>query len=43
MGIGWVAIVAPDDVEKACAAGAGGIVLGTMRQGDGVHVKVAGE
>lgn len=43
MGIGWVAIVAPEDAEKACAAGPGGIVLGTMRAGDGVHVKVAGE
>ena len=43
MGIGWVAIVASEDADKACAAGPGGVVLGTMRAGDGVHVKVAGE
>ncbi len=43
MGIGWVAIVSPEDAQKACSVGPGGIILGTMRQGDGVKVKVAGE
>jgi phosphoribosylformylglycinamidine cyclo-ligase len=43
MGIGWVAIVAPEDVEKALLAGNGGVILGTMRNGDGVKVKIAGE
>ena len=43
MGVGWVAIVAAEDAEKACATGPGGFVMGTMRSGDGVHVTVAGE
>lgn len=43
MGIGWVAIVAPEDAEKACAAGPGGVVLGRMVPEEGVRVKVAGE
>lgn len=41
MGIGWVAVVSPDDVEKVLSAGPGGSVLGTVREGDGVTVKVA--
>lgn len=41
MGIGWVAVVSPDDVEKILSAGPGGSVLGTVREGDGVTVKVA--
>lgn len=41
MGIGWVAVVAADDVEKALAAGPGGVVLGSVRAGDGVTVKVS--
>ena len=41
MGIGWVAIVAPADVEKILSAGPGGVVLGTVRSGDGVTVKVS--
>ena len=41
MGIGWVAIVAPGDVEAACAAGPGGTVLGKITLGEGVRVRVA--
>lgn len=41
MGIGWVAIVAEADVAKALTAGPGGHILGKMRDGEGVHVKVA--
>ena len=41
MGIGWVAIVAPEDADAACAAGPGGTVLGEITAGDGVHVQVA--
>ncbi|MDP0490151.1 MAG: phosphoribosylformylglycinamidine cyclo-ligase [Verrucomicrobiota bacterium JB023] len=40
MGIGWVAIVSPEDVDRALAAGPGGVVLGTMREGDGVTARV---
>lgn len=40
MGIGWVAIVAPDDVAEACRQGPGGTVLGEMKAGDGVTVRV---
>lgn len=40
MGIGWVAVVAAEEVEKVLTAGPGGVVLGTVRQGDGVTVKV---
>lgn len=40
MGIGWVAIVSPENVDAACAAGPGGKVLGVIRSGDGVTVKV---
>ena len=40
MGIGWVAIVAPEDVDKALAAGPGGHVLGKMCATEGVRVKV---
>ena len=43
MGIGWVAIVAPDDVAAARSAGPGGTVIGTMVPEEGVRVKVAGE
>jgi phosphoribosylformylglycinamidine cyclo-ligase len=41
MGIGWVAIVDESDVETALKAGPGGHILGKMREGEGVHVKVA--
>lgn len=41
MGIGWVAIVAEDHVEKALAAGPGGHLLGKMVAQEGVRVKVA--
>ena len=40
MGIGWVAIVAEADVEKALQAGPGGHVLGKMVAQEGVRVKV---
>lgn len=40
MGIGWVAIVDPADAEAACAVGPGGVVLGEIREGDGVTVTV---
>ncbi len=40
MGIGWVAIVKPDQVEAACTAGPGGTVIGTMREGKGIRVTV---
>ncbi|MGJ8644257.1 MAG: phosphoribosylformylglycinamidine cyclo-ligase [Luteolibacter sp.] len=40
MGIGWVAIVAPENVEKALTAGPGGHILGTMSSKEGVRVKV---
>ena len=40
MGIGWVAIVKPDQVETACKAGPGGTVIGTMREGKGIKVSV---
>lgn len=40
MGIGWVAIVCPEDVDKAVTAGPGGTVIGTLRQGAGINVKV---
>ena len=43
MGIGWVAIVKPEDVEAALKAGPGGTVIGTLREGRGIHVKVQGE
>lgn len=41
MGIGWVAIVAEADVEKALQAGPGGHILGKMVAQEGVRVKVA--
>lgn len=41
MGIGWVAIVAPEDVDKALVAGNGGHILGTMSAQEGVRVKVS--
>ncbi|MEN8797066.1 MAG: AIR synthase-related protein, partial [Akkermansiaceae bacterium] len=41
MGIGWVAIVPADQADAACAAGPGGTVLGEVREGDGITVKVS--
>ncbi len=41
MGIGWVVIVDAAHVETALKAGPGGHVLGQMRDGEGVHVKVS--
>ena len=43
MGIGWVAIVAPEDAEKILSAGPGGTILGTLVDTEGVRVKVRGE
>ena len=40
---GWVAIVRPEDAEAALKAGPGGTVIGTLREGRGIHVKVQGE
>ena len=40
MGIGWVAIVDPESVQTTLAAGPGGIVLGEIREGDGISVTV---
>ncbi|OCA02813.1 phosphoribosylformylglycinamidine cyclo-ligase [Akkermansia glycaniphila] len=40
MGIGWVAIVKPEDVEQAVKAGPGGTVIGTLRPGHGINVTV---
>jgi phosphoribosylformylglycinamidine cyclo-ligase len=41
MGIGWVAIVRPEDVDAALSAGNGGTVIGTLRDGAGITVTVA--
>lgn len=41
MGIGWVVIVDAAHVETTLKAGPGGHILGQMRNGDGVKVKVA--
>jgi len=41
MGIGWVVIVDAAHVEIALKAGPGGHILGQMRDGEGVHVKVS--
>lgn len=40
MGFGWVAIVAPGAVDGALGCGNGGRVLGRVRKGRGVRVKV---
>jgi phosphoribosylformylglycinamidine cyclo-ligase len=41
MGIGWVVIVDSAHVETALKAGPVGHILGQMRDGEGVHVKVS--
>jgi phosphoribosylformylglycinamidine cyclo-ligase len=41
MGIGWVVIVDAAHVDTALKAGPGGHILGKMRDGEGVHVKVS--
>ena len=41
MGIGWVTIVSPDQVDAILTAGSGGCVIGQIREGRGVHVSVA--
>ena len=40
MGIGWVAIVSPEQVEQAMTAGPGGCVIGTIREGRGIRVSI---
>jgi phosphoribosylformylglycinamidine cyclo-ligase len=40
MGIGWVVIVDAAHVETTLKAGPGGHILGQMRNGEGVKVKV---
>ena len=40
MGIGWVAIVSPEQAEQAMTAGPGGTIIGTMREGKGIKVSV---
>jgi len=41
LGIGWVAIVAPEDVETTLTVGAGGVRLGEISAERGVRVTVA--
>lgn len=41
MGIGWVAIVSPDQVDVAMSVGPRSHVLGTLQQGAGIRVRVA--
>lgn len=43
MGIGWVAIVSPEEAGKILSAGPGGTILGTLVDTEGVRVKVRGE
>lgn len=43
MGIGWVAIVSPEDADAAAAAGPGGVVIGRVVPEEGVRVAVRGE
>ncbi len=43
MGIGWVAIVSPDEADKILSAGPGGTIIGTLVDTEGVRVKVRGE
>ena len=38
MGIGWVAIVSPEDVDKILNAGPGGIIIGNVVAQEGVRV-----
>ena len=40
MGIGWVAIVNPEEAEKATAVQPGGYQMGVVKQGAGVTVKI---
>ena len=42
MGVGWVAIVSPGDVDAACQAGPGGFVIGEVNNSPGVRVQVKG-
>lgn len=43
MGIGWVAIVSPEDADAAVKAGSGGVVIGNIVESEGVRVHVTGE
>ena len=40
MGFGWVAIVAPEDVDQALTAGSGGVQIGTITDTQGVRVSM---
>ena len=40
MGFGWVAIVAPEDVDQALTAGPGGVQIGTITDTQGVRVSM---
>lgn len=40
MGIGWVVIVSPENVDKILSAGPGGAIIGTLKQGAGISVSV---
>lgn len=40
MGFGWVAIVSPEDAEKAISCGAGGTQIGTITDTHGVRVSM---
>jgi phosphoribosylformylglycinamidine cyclo-ligase len=43
MGVGWVVIVAPDDVDAALTAGPGGFEIGEIVPEEGVRVRIRGE
>ncbi|MEM0970194.1 MAG: AIR synthase-related protein, partial [Verrucomicrobiota bacterium] len=40
LGFGWVAIVAPEQVEAALACGPGGLVLGELESTPGIRVSI---
>lgn len=40
MGIGWVAVVSPEHAKAACELTPGGVVLGELRDGNGITVTV---
>jgi phosphoribosylformylglycinamidine cyclo-ligase len=41
MGIGWVAIVSPDQADKVLACGSGAVVIGEMNSSAAVTVEIA--
>ena len=38
MGIGWVTIVSPEDVDKILSAGPSGVIIGNVVSKEGVRV-----